>query len=321
MRRMDGKHTEISVSVIIPVYNSQATLPHVVNRLTPVLTKCSKEYELLLVNDGSTDQSWDVICDLCATNSRVRGINLMRNYGQHNALLCGIRSARHQIIVTMDDDLQHPPEEIPKLLAKLSKGYDVVYGAPQSEKHGYWRDFASKTSKLVMKATMGISVARNASAFRAFRSHLRSAFADYQCPFVSIDVLLTWGTKRFAAVPVHHDERQDGVSSYTFGKLLIHAVNMMTGYSTMPLRLASVLGFGFSVMGFIVLAYVVGRYFVEGASVPGFPFLAATIAIFSGVQLFTIGIIGEYLARMHYRSLNRPVYTISESINQTDEGC
>jgi undecaprenyl-phosphate 4-deoxy-4-formamido-L-arabinose transferase len=304
----------MNISVVIPVYNSEQTLAALVQRLQPVLESEATEYETILVNDGSSDQSWDVICDLSAAHPWLRGINLMRDYGQHNALLCGIRSARYEVIVTMDDDLQNPPEEIPKLLKKLDEGYDVVYGTPQKERHGFWRDMASQVTKLVLKSTMGVQVARNVSAFRAFRSDVRNAFVDYQGPFVSIDVLLTWGTTRFAAIPVRHDERREGLSNYTFRKLLTHALNMMTGFSTLPLRLASVVGFGFSLLGFGVLAYVIGRYLIQGSSVPGFPFLAAVIAIFSGVQLFSLGIIGEYLARMHYRIMERPVYAIK---NQT----
>jgi len=308
-----------NISVIIPVYNSQATLASVVNRLISVIREFSVEYELIFINDGSIDQSWDVICDLCSQYSWVRGINLMRNYGQHNALLCGIRAAQYDTIVTMDDDLQHPPEEIPKLTEQLDKGYDVVYGTPHKKKHGFWRGIASWTTRMVMKNSMGIQIAGNASAFRAFRSCIRNAFGGYEGPFVSIDVLLTWGTTRFAVVAVRHEHRQDGSSQYTFQKLIVHSLNMMTGYSTVPLRLASVLGFGFSLFGLFVLIYVVVRYLVEGGSVPGFPFLAAIIAIFSGVQLFTLGIIGEYLSRMHFRTMKQPAYAIRNRVNIDEE--
>jgi len=309
----------MNISVIIPVYNSGQTLAALVKRLQPVLEAEAAEYELVLVNDGSSDQSWDVICELSVTYPWLRGINLMRNYGQHNALLCGIRSARYEIIVTIDDDLQNPPEEIPKLLEKLNEGYDVVYGTPQKQRHGFWRDMASQVTKLVLKTTMGIQIACNVSAFRAFYSDIRNAFADFQGPFVSIGVLLAWGTTRFAATPVRHDERREGLSNYTFRKLLTLALNMMTGFSTMPLRLASIIGFVFSLFGFCVLFYVIGRYLIQGSSIPGFPFLAAVISIFSGVQLFILGIIGEYLARMHYRSMSRPYCVIRDIVGSASD--
>jgi len=306
------------ISVVVPVYNGEGTLTELIERLERVLRDISTRFEVVLVNDGSRDRSWDVICKLAEQNDWVRGINLMRNYGQHNALLCGIRAAMHETIITMDDDLQHPPEEIPKLLEKLAEGYDVVYGTPQRGQHGLWRDLSSQVTKLALQTAMSAETARRASAFRAFRTQVRDSFANYQSPFVSIDVLLTWGTTRFTAAAVRHDPRPVGVSDYTFRKLVVHAVNMMTGFSTLPLRLASLIGFAFTLFGFAVLFYVIGRYLIEGGSVPGFPFLASIIAIFSGAQLFALGIIGEYLSRMYQRTMDRPVYVVRSAINMLD---
>ena len=164
---------------------------------------------------------------------------------------------------------------------------------------------------------MGAGTARHVSAFRAFRTDLRQAFAGYQSPSVSLDVLLTWGTTRFAAIPVRHDPRRLGESNYTFRRLVILALDMMTGFSTWPLRLASLIGLGVTLFGVAVLAYVLGRYLIAGYSVPGFPFLASTIAIFSGAQLFALGIIGEYLARMHFRIMNKPTYVVWEAAGGT----
>jgi glycosyltransferase involved in cell wall biosynthesis len=302
------------ISVVVPVYNSEQILPALVKRLAPVLASLSDEYEVVLVNDGSRDKSWEIIQELACSLAWVRGINLMRNYGQHNALLCGIRAARFDTIVTMDDDLQHPPEDLPKLLAKIEEGFDVVYGTPEQEQHGLLRDVASMITKIALQSAMGAETARVVSAWRAFRAQLRDAFADYHGPFVSIDVLLTWGTTRFSSVRVRHNPRTVGNSNYNFRKLVRHAMNMMTGFSVLPLQLASIIGFFFTLFGIGVLVYVVGRYFISGASVAGFPFLASIIAIFSGAQLFALGIIGEYLARMHFRTMDKPTYTIRKQI-------
>jgi len=299
---------ESSLSVVVPVYNSEASLGPLIERLRPLL---SSESEVILVNDGSRDQSWDRICALAERYPWIRGISLMRNYGQHNALLCGIRAARNGVIVTIDDDLQNPPEEIPKLLEKL-EGFDVVYGTPEIEQHGLWRDVASRITKLALKSAIGAETARNVSAFRAFRTDVRGGFANYQGPFVSIDVLMTWGTSRFTSVPVRHEPRSLGMSNYTLQKLVRHAFNMMTGFSVLPLQIASVIGFAFTVFGICILVFVVARYLIQGASVPGFPFLASMIAIFSGVQMFSLGIIGEYLARMHFRMMDRPAYAVRQ---------
>jgi len=307
------------LSIVVPVYRSEAILPELVRRLEAVLTANVDKFELVLVNDCSPDGSWNVMCDLAREHSWIRLVNLMRNYGQHNALLCGIRTARYEVIVTMDDDLQHPPEEIPKLLAKLAEGYDVVYGTPEEQQHGFGRDFASWITKLALQNVMGADIARQVSAFRAFRHAVARAFAHYSGAFVSIDVLLTWGTNRFSLVRVRHEPRKAGVSGYTIRKLVTHAMNMMTGFSTAPLQIASIVGFLFTLFGIGVLAFVVGRFLVLGGSVPGFPFLASIVALFSGAQLFALGIIGEYLARMHFRMMERPSYVVRESLGAEEE--
>ena len=299
-------------SVVIPVYNSQESLPELVRQLLNVMHPIASVFEIILVNDGSRDNSWDVIRNLTQQESRIVGINLMRNYGQHNATLCGIRLACYEIIVTLDDDLQNPPEEIPILLAKLEEGYDVVYGAPQTVHQNIWRILASHIIRLILQSVMGSEVGRQVSPFRVFRTSIRDAFANYSSPSVSIDVLLSWGATRFVAIPVRHEARQIGTSTYTFGKLISLAVNMLTGFSTLPLRLASMIGFFFTFFGVGVLMYVIGRYIINGGSIAGFPFLASVIAIFSGATLFALGIMGEYLARVFTHSMGQPPYVVRD---------
>jgi glycosyltransferase involved in cell wall biosynthesis len=317
LRRTEETTVALSgISVIIPVYNSQDSLPLVVQRLWPALDGYARQCEVILVDDCSGDQSWEVISCLVEQDSRIRGFHLMRNFGQHNALLCGIRAARYEVIVTLDDDLQNPPEEIPKMLTLLSDGYDVVYGQPEYQQHGILRDAASMLTKVALQSAMGAETARCVSAFRVFRTSIRDAFVNYKGPYVSIDVLLTWGTTRFTAVKVHHDARTIGSSGYTLGKLIRHAMNMMTGFSTFPLQVASIVGFVFTLFGICILGYVLARYFTNGSTVAGFPFLASVIAIFSGAQLFALGIIGEYLARMHFRTMDRPPYAIGQVVEK-----
>ena len=298
------------LSIVIPVYRSQATLPELHRRLVAALEPVESSFEIVLVEDCGGDESWRVIQELAQRDKRVRGIQLARNYGQHNALLCGIRAANGELIVTIDDDLQNPPEEIPRLLLKLDEGHDVVYGSPKNETHGFFRNQASRITKLALQSAMGMESASKVSAFRVFRTRLRDAFSAYRSPTVNIDVLLTWGTTRFSAVNVQQDERTVGDSGYSLQKLINHAINMMTGFSTLPLQIASVLGLLFGFIGFLILAYVLSNYLIQGSSVPGFAFLASMISIFSGVQLFALGVFGEYLARMHFRSMERPPYAL-----------
>jgi glycosyltransferase involved in cell wall biosynthesis len=307
-----------SLSVVIPVYNSEGTLEELLQRLAAVLPELAADYELILVNDGSPDRSWETICCLSQSYPWLHGIHLMRNYGQHNALLCGIRAARCEVILTMDDDLQHPPEEIGKLLEKLADGYDVVYGIPQKLPHSWWRNAFSVFTKRVLAYVMGVRTVRDLSAFRAFRTRLRGAFEGFQNPNVLIDVLLSWATTRFATVQVNEVPRPVGHSNYNFFKLVQIALVVLTAYSTAPLRLTSMIGFLFTFFGMAVFIYVIAVYFLLG-SIPGFPFLASIISLFSGVQLFALGIIGEYLARIFDRSIDRPAYVVGETTDLPTE--
>jgi len=300
------------ISIVVPVYRAAESLAELHRRVAEVFDARGQRFEILFIEDCGGDASWEVIRGLSRIDSRVHGLKMSRNYGQHNALLCGIRAARGDIVVTMDDDLQHPPEELPKLLTKLDEGFDVVYGPPREQQHGLLRNLASQITKLALEEAMGAANARQVSALRAFRTELREAFASYRSPTVNIDVLLTWASTRFVAVPVRHDARRFGQSGYTTAKLIRHALNMMTGFSTRPLQVASLIGFGFALFGFAILAYVVIRWLLQGSTVPGFAFLACIVAIFSGVQLLAIGIIGEYLARIHFRTMERPPFSVRE---------
>ena len=300
-----------SISLVIPVYNSEASLRELSQRIKTQLDHISEAVEILLIDDASSDRSWEIIQQLSNELASVRGIRLFRNSGQHNALLCGIREARYDIVVTMDDDLQHPPEEINKLILRLHEGYDVVYGTPRSTRHRLWRNVSSWATKLFLRRIMDVREAESISAFRAFRTDLRLAFENYASPWTSIDVLLSWGTDRFSSVKVDHKSRQKQRSQYTLKTLIRHAMNMITGFSTAPLRIVSIFGFIATFFGLIVFCFVLVRYLIQGGVVPGFSFLASIIAIFSGMQLFALGMISEYIARIHSRAMDRQPYVIA----------
>lgn len=308
----DGKIALMQCSIVIPVYRGEATLEPLVERLGQILPGLARKFEVILVNDDSPDDSWTVIERLAKRYRWVTGIRLMRNYGQHNATLCGVRAARYEITVTMDDDLQHPPEELPRLLAKFDEGFDVVYGAPKRLPQGLLRNWMTRTIKTLLARVMGVPSVRNISAFRAFRTSLRDAFTNFRSPSLTLDVLLSWGTSRFTSVQVDI-ETADGRSNYNFAALVKAAMLILTGFSTAPLRFASWLGFALTLFGMAVFVYVMIIYFTAG-SLPGFPFLASIISIFGGAQLFALGIFGEYLARMFDRIMDRPPYIISKQV-------
>lgn len=299
----------MNLSVVVPIYKGETLIEPLVAELIRTLPTFANKYEVILVNDGSPDNSWKLIVNLTRQYACVKGIRMMRNYGQHNATLCGVRAAQYEVVVTMDQDLQHPPAEIPQLLAKLEEGYDVVYGAPRRLPQGFLRNIMTASIKWILAKVIGLPSVHNVSAFRAFRTHLRDAFAKFQSPSLILDVLLSWGTTSFTSVQV--DIAPAERSNYSFTMLVRTATLILIGYSTLPLRFASWIGFGMTLFGLGVFIYVLVVYFTAG-SPPGFPFLASMIALVSGAQLFALGIFGEYLARMFDRSMDRPPYVIQE---------
>jgi undecaprenyl-phosphate 4-deoxy-4-formamido-L-arabinose transferase len=299
------------LSIVVPVFRSEKTLNELVNRITNSIS--DKSVEIILIDDASGDGTWTTICSIARQNSMVTGIRLGRNSGQHGALLAGVRAAKFQTVVTLDDDLQNPPEEIDKLIDALVPGVDVVYGVSTEVKQNYYRRAGSKLVRKFFASALGFNSAVSMSSFRTFRTVLREGFNTALGPNVSLDALLTWSTTRFTVVEVKHDERKVGDSHYTFRKLVRFMIDMATGYSALPLRLASALGFLTISFGAVLLVYVIGRPIITGERVQGFPMLASTIIIFSGVQIFLLGILGEYIGRMHFRVMNKPTYMVAET--------
>ena len=302
------------VFVVVPVYNGGATLADLVRRIAQAFTAVTASWEVILVNDASRDDSWGLIEKLAAENPVVvRGYRpcaqlrpTCRASGRHSQRERG----RHR------HDGRRSPAFAGKRIPGASCGpgfsgeADVVYGLPAIDRHDLFRRIAAWAAKALLERALGVKGVSMASSFRVFRTSLRSAFAAYEGPDVNIDALLSWGTARFAVVPIEHRPREHGRSTYTLRELLRYTRGLLTGFSVLPLRLASYVGFVLTVFGFLVLADVIGVYFLQGGGVPGFPFLASIVAIFSGAQLFALGIIGEYLACIHFRAMHRPTHVV-----------
>lgn len=299
--------------MVIPVYQGGQTLVELASRLNSALPLFCKKYEVIFVNDGSRDDSWQKITEIASKFSWARGINLMRNYGQDNATLCGIRAAQYPITITMDDDLQHPPQELHKLVEKLDEGDDVVFGVAQSVHENFFRLVVTNLTKKILASIIRSKTLREISALRAFRTHLRDAFSHFNSPSVNLDFLLSWATSKFNSTLINLEKRKQGKSNYSFSKLVSTTLLILTTFSTAPLRLASYLGFFMTLVGVAVFIYVIIIALTEG-SVPGFPFLASIVALFGGAQLFTLGIFGEYLAHVFTRSTDRPAYVIDQEV-------
>ena len=303
---------DIGISLVCPVYCSAQTLRILVDQICACLNGAYK-FEILLIDDRSPDSSWLEIVQISRENSAVRGIRLGRNVGQHGALLAGIRSARFDKIVTIDDDLQNPPSEVIKLVQTLDSNGGVVYGVSADVKQKMWRRASSIGAKQLFKKFLGFDSAVNISSFRAFETNLRDAFSGEIGPSVSIDSLLTWSTSTFCSIDVQHHSRLQGKSHYSFRKLVRFMIDTATGYSVVPLRLATTLGSIVTIFGFVMFLWVTLRPLLTGVTVPGFPLLAASLAIFSGTQLLVLGILGEYIGKMHFRVMNKPSYVIVDS--------
>ena len=299
----------------MPVYNSQATLPTLIDRLAAVLPGVADRFEVVLVNDGSHDGSWEAIGQAARKHAWVRGINLMRNYGQHNALLAGIRAARYAVTVTMDDDLQHPPEEIPRLLAALAQGNDLVYGTPIETQRGLWRRVSSRDREAVAAPRAG-SRHRLAGqrlprvpdrAARGLRPLRGAGGRHRRAPRVVDDPHRVGGRPARSAPP-------RAIAVQLAAKLARLMLDLTTTFRTWPLRLASLVGFIVMLGGLGTFAFVLLSYLATGRPLSVFRFLASILAIFSGAQLLTLGIMGEYVARIHHRVLREPAYVVRERI-------
>lgn len=298
------------VSVVVPCYRSAATLAPLVSRINDALPAYVSDFEVILVIDGPDRPTWAAAHELQRQHRQVQAIRLSRNFGQHNALVAGVRTARYDVVVTMDDDLQHRPEEIPALLAALTDDVDLVYGVAAEEEHGAARSFASRFAKSTLERMLSVRGARQISAFRAFRTFLRDGFTQLHGPHACLDVALSWGTTNVASVPVVMDERTHGRSGYTVRMLLRHTLNMVLGYSSAPLRLVTYLGFLIGVVGLALFARVLFLYFTGQTTVTGWTTVVSAVAIFSSAQMIGIGVLGEYVGRVHENGLGLPTYVV-----------
>lgn len=301
---------ELDLSIVVPVYNSADTLSRLLDRLTKAIESITASYEIILVDDGSRDDSWGVIQSLRASYSgHLVAIQLMRNYGQHNALMCGLGVARGEYVVTMDDDLQNPPEEIPKLLAAITRhDLDLVYGCPSSRSHAAWRNLGSSIVWHFYRTVFRNPVIP--TPFRIMRHQLARSVMFYDLNFTYLDGLLAWCTSRIGGVEVEHHVRAHGTSGYSLGKLLSLALNLYTNFSLIPLQIVSGLGFVTAASGFFVGMFYLIQYFASSIAVPGFASTIVAILVLGGAQLLALGVIGEYLGRLHLNVNRKPQYVV-----------
>jgi glycosyltransferase involved in cell wall biosynthesis len=311
-------NSNIEVSIVIPVYRSSEHLNELHLRLTKVMREEKRNYEIIFVEDCGGDQSWDIITQLADSDPHLKGIKLSRNFGQHAATICGISEANGRWIVTLDDDMEHPVESIPVLLAKAREGYSLVYGVYPERTHAKWRNVTSDIARRAFNKAIP-SLNHEYTSFRVIDATVAKALSKFDSPFPFVDGYLSWITNNYSTVKIEHQNRANGSSNYTLRKLLLHTANIFVTFSDIPLKLASFAGVLFFLIGMIWLAIVVAGRLFGFITVSGFSSIMAAIILFGGIQLLILGIIGEYLGRMNFKLSRKPLFLIAESTKQSKQ--
>lgn len=307
-----------SISVIIPVYGNGQHLRRIAEQIEQVFPSHDHRVELIAIDDCGPGDAWSVIETLVRDRPQTVGIQLTRNYGQHNATMSGFAHATGDVVITMDDDLQHDPGSIPVLLDALeSTNSDVVYGIFDSKKHSAGRNMGSMIVNMFFRQTFRLPI--TVTSFRAIRLEVVRAILRYDLNFTFIDGLLAWNTRRIKTVTVPHHPRIEGRSGYSIGKLMSLAMNVFTNFSLLPLQVISFLGIVSALGGFCLGLWYLILWSLSSIVVPGYASLIVTILTMGGMQLLSLGIIGEYLGRMHLNVNRMPQYTIRNKINHRDD--
>lgn len=305
-----------ALSVVIPVYNSSGCLPELLRQLVDVLDQRGRSYEIILVDDDSPDDSWATIRRELPLYPKVRALRLMRNGGQARATLCGLEHARGDTVVTMDDDLQHPPDELPKLLDALAADAEVdcVFGVFDRKEHAGYRNLGSSIVQLTNARVFGLPRDVRFTSFRVMRRALAEAASRHRTGNPALAAILADCTSRFACVPVRHAPRFAGRSGYTLARQMRLAWDYICSVSMLPLRVSSALGFAACLFSAVLVVVTLVRYFAHQIGVPGWTTVVILVSLFAGVTLLTLGVMGEYLVRVLREVRGAPRYIVRESV-------
>lgn len=305
----------IAYSVVVPVYNEEGNVEALASRVVAAMEKVGEPFELLFVDDGSRDRTPELLSKLAARDPRIRVVRFTRNYGQEAAVEALYLNARGRWLIQMDGDLQHPPEEIPALIAKKEEGYDVVYAVREGRRDALLRVAASYTMQWSMRSLMEIELPEDVSTFRLMSAPIARLVAALPERRKFFSALLVWSGARIGTVRVRHEARHAGATHYNFTKLLNHTFDLIVGFSSKPLRYIGTLGFVFAVAGLGLGGWVIARKLLWNYGIMGWPSLFASVVILGGVQLIATSVIGEYIARIYVQAQARPLYNIAERVN------
>ena len=308
------------VSFVIPCYRSALTIGNVVKELQDTMKILEAySYEIILVNDCSPDDTFDVITEICRKNQNICGVNLAKNFGQHGALMAGFHQVTGDILVCLDDDGQTPANEVGKLLEEIERGQDVVYASYEHKKHSLFRNFGSWVNEKMAQFLLGKPKELYVSSYFAARRFIVDEMLKYENAYPYVIGLVLRTTKRISNVPVQHREREIGTSGYTLGKLLALWFNGFTAFSTKPLRIATISGTVFACIGFLYTIYTIIKKFVNPAVPIGFSSMMSAILLIGGMIMIMLGLIGEYIGRMYICMNNAPQFVIRDLIPAKEE--
>ena len=304
------------LSVVIPVYNSGNCLEELIRQLADVLNARGDSYEILLVDDCSRDDSWRKIRELAAASPAVKGIQLMHNEGQAKATLCGLAHASGELVVTMDDDLQHRPDQMPKLLDVIEGDpeLDCVMGYFEEKRHAAYRNLGSAVIRRINAFAFGLPKGIRTSAFRVMRRGIVAAVLRHPTAHPVLSVLIFESTSRVQSVPVEHAPRFAGRSNYSLRRQFALALDNVCNVTMLPLRAASVIGFVTCGVSVLLLFWYLGRFLAGRIHVPGWTTVVLLLTFFSGVILLALGVIGEYLVRVLREVQRRPSWCIRQRV-------
>jgi dolichol-phosphate mannosyltransferase len=305
----------VTYSVVVPVFNEEGNVDALASRVIATMEGIGAPFELLFVDDGSRDGTPDRLRLLAAREARVRVVRFARNYGQEAAVEALYLHARGRWIIQMDGDLQHPPEEIPKLIAKRDEGYDVVYAVRQERQDTLFRVAASAAMQWSMRSLMEIELPEDVSTFRLMSAPVARLVAALPERRKFFSALIVWSGARIGTVKVKHAARHTGATHYGFTKLLNHTFDLIVGFSSKPLRYIGSLGLAFAAIGLVLGAWVIARKLLWDYGIMGWPSLFAAVVILGGVQLMATSVIGEYIARIYVQAQARPLYNVAERLN------
>ena len=305
------------LSIVIPVYNSENILDELIKQIKSEIKEKKnlfKNFEIILVNDNSLDNSWKRIKEIAGNQKNIIGINLSKNFGQHNALMAGIKNSRGDFLITMDDDLQHPPSNIIDIINKLNDGFDVCYTKYQNNKYSFLKKLGSAINDKVANIVLNKPKKIYLSSYRGMKKNVINELKKFDGPYVYLDGIILNVTNNIGSIDIKHNKRLKGNSGYSFKKLFSLWLKVFTNSSIFPLRMASVTGFIITLIS-LFLAILLIIFKIRNPEIPqGWTSIATFIFFFSGVQLLALGIIGEYIGRIFINLNQKPQYIIREQI-------